>query len=502
MFGRNFLRRWFGPRPGTIRNTAPKRSSLSVKPQLEQLETRLVMTANVSLTAGVLKAVCDNKATTVTLSHSGTTTTLAGQSFADADISRIEISGGRGQDTILVRDTPAVPVLVNAGGGDDVIEVGSTANLLSSIQGALTVRGTTGNDSLVLHDEGSTVGRTYTVTATSVSRSGAARITYSNTTESVRLEAGLGNDKVRVNSLPTVTGIVVNGGAGVNSLVGPVADTAWQIDQTNGGSLNAGAVSFSNFANLTGGAGADTFLLADGQGISGVIDGGGGVNTLDYGAYTTGVSVNLADGTATNVAGGIRNIQNALGGVGDDVLVGTEGDNVLDGRDGVDQLDGRGGNDTLLNGEDPANPNLGSQVVEFALANLDTQVGGGECTDLAMAALQAAGAKTTDDFGVTGPDADYVWGTLIVTYRPGDALSALDGVQAGDIIQYRDVTITSDFAWFSAYHHTAVVQENHGNGLFTILEQNVNDERWVHQNTMDLSGMTGGVLWIYRPVAR
>src|SRR5581483_8585834 len=37
--------------------------------------------------------------------------------------------------------------------------------------------------------------------------------------------------------------------------------------------------------------------------------------------------------------------------------------------------------------------NLGSQVVWFALSKLGTQVGGGECTDLVNAALQAAGAK-------------------------------------------------------------------------------------------------------------
>ena len=34
--------------------------------------------------------------------------------------------------------------------------------------------------------------------------------------------------------------------------------------------------------NLTGGAGADTFVFADGAGIDGTIDGGDGTNTLDY----------------------------------------------------------------------------------------------------------------------------------------------------------------------------------------------------------------------------
>ncbi len=59
--------------------------------------------------------------------------------------------------------------------------------------------------------------------------------------------------------------------------------------------------------NLLGGNGDDTFTIL-GR-IPGLyIDGGGGVNTLDYSSYTTTVIVNLVAGTATDIDRGISRI--------------------------------------------------------------------------------------------------------------------------------------------------------------------------------------------------
>jgi hypothetical protein len=89
--------------------------------------------------------------------------------------------------------------------------------------------------------------------------------------------------------------------------------------------------------NLTGGAGADTFVFADGAGVDGTIDGGGGTNTLDYSAYSSSVLVDLQTGFATGVGAGIANIQNVTGGAGGgsgvyNILVGNGG-NFLRGGD-------------------------------------------------------------------------------------------------------------------------------------------------------------------------
>ena len=55
-------------------------------------------------------------------------------------------------------------------------------------------------------------------------------------------------------------------------------------------------LSFSSFENLIGGSGTDIFIFSKSKSLSGVIDGGGGGDTLNYAAYTTAVTVNLATG--------------------------------------------------------------------------------------------------------------------------------------------------------------------------------------------------------------
>jgi len=137
---------------------------------------------------------------------------------------------------------------------------------------------------------------------------------------------------------------------------------------------------------LRGGAGDDTFKLDNGAAledftgttvIEAAIDGQGGRDTLDYSAFTSAhpVYVNLADGRATNVGctektdadtgkkvadcpatpatyplGRIVNVENLIGGSGDDTLIGDLADNELDGGPGNDILQGGIRNDTYIFG--------------------------------------------------------------------------------------------------------------------------------------------------------
>src|SRR5262249_10468622 len=138
----------------------------------------------------------------------------------------------------------------------------------------------------------------------------------------------------------------LNGGQGINTIVGPDRGNIWNINFQNGGKLNG--MSFANIENLTGGSGDDDFVLAAGMGIAGKIDGGGGLhNTLDYSHYTTAVNVTLATGAATNVfaraAGGVQNFEIVLGGNGNDTLTGGAIGVVLVGNGGNDKLTGGSG---------------------------------------------------------------------------------------------------------------------------------------------------------------
>src|SRR5262249_20447356 len=82
---------------------------------------------------------------------------------------------------------------------------------------------------------------------------------------------------------------------------------------------------------LTGGGQVDTFAVHDGGSVSGTLDGGDGIDALDYSAFTGTVHVNLPGHSATGVAGPVNNVEKA----GPDISItsprdqpSTEGDGV------------------------------------------------------------------------------------------------------------------------------------------------------------------------------
>jgi Ca2+-binding RTX toxin-like protein len=148
------------------------------------------------------------------------------------------------------------------------------------------------------------------------------------------------------------------GSAFSDTLIGPNTPNAWHITGANAGDVNgAGVADFTGIENLTGGSAADNFIFSDGASVSGVIDGDGGIDTLNYSAYIAAITVDLTAGSATGT-GGVANIENVIGGLGADMitgdananlLVGGPGNNTIGGMDGPDTLVG-GANDDLLTG--------------------------------------------------------------------------------------------------------------------------------------------------------
>ncbi|NDJ55949.1 serralysin family metalloprotease [Enterobacteriaceae bacterium 4M9] len=93
----------------------------------------------------------------------------------------------------------------------------------------------------------------------------------------------------------------------------------------------------------------------------------GGNDTLDFSGYSNNQRINLNDGTFSDVGGLLGNvsiaagatIENAIGGAGNDVIVGNNVANVLRGGAGNDVLYGAEGSDTLWGGS-------GSDIFVFA----------------------------------------------------------------------------------------------------------------------------------------
>ena len=104
--------------------------------------------------------------------------------------------------------------------------------------------------------------------------------------------------------------------------------------------------------HLIGGSADDTFYFADGFALpeSGWINGSDGSDWLNYSAYTTGIVANLSTGAATGVEDGVINIENVIGGFGNDSITGSSVNNILRGGDGSDSLTGMEGDDTLEGG--------------------------------------------------------------------------------------------------------------------------------------------------------
>ena len=104
--------------------------------------------------------------------------------------------------------------------------------------------------------------------------------------------------------------------------------------------------------NIIGGSQSDIFIIEKGATLNGYIDGGSGTNILKYtsttNTYTSDAAIDFSVGTADTTGrassidgfavGGIKNIQQAVGGKGDDILRGSDSAEHLTGGEGEDNL--------------------------------------------------------------------------------------------------------------------------------------------------------------------
>ena len=129
----------------------------------------------------------------------------------------------------------------------------------------------------------------------------------------------------------------------------------------------------------------------------------------------------------------------------------------------------------------------GAKILEFAKTKLKTQVGRGECFDLADAAIKALNAKSADAYGEVKEGADYVWGEKlanVISAAPGDILQFKD--YAVDVSIETSISLTipgegpidlgGDIDTSQSYsrpHHTAIVVTGPKDNQVTVSEQNV-----------------------------
>jgi Ca2+-binding RTX toxin-like protein len=275
---------------------------------------------------------------------------------------KIVVLGLAGSDRITVWPKLNLPTDLIGGSGNDTLSGGA---------GSDTLEGGTGNDRMM----GGKGDDTYQFaeswgkdSVVETANAGADTLDFSTLTSG--LSATWSGTLIVTDALNRVSASQVEelkGGAGIDTLTG-VGTSVWDLTGTNSGTLK-GRYGFDGFENLRGGAGKDTFVFSDGAAVTGSIAGEAGSNSLDYSAYSTAITVNLTLGTATNVAGGISQIAGAIGGAGDDLLVGDAGRNTLIGGAGRDVIIGDAGGDVLSGG-------AGDDLLLADQTNLDVDVAG------------------------------------------------------------------------------------------------------------------------------
>ncbi|THH38648.1 hypothetical protein E4Z66_03505 [Aliishimia ponticola] len=190
------------------------------------------------------------------------------------------------------------------------------------------------------------------------------------------------------NASAATDGVDIDAGGGSDDITGSAYD-----DTLLGGDGDDTIDGLSGDDTLSGGAGNDTLLAGVG---SDDFDGGTGIDTVViYGTdvETFGFTINLADGL-DDQGNTYANIENVIGGLTADTLIGDSSDNILEGRDGDDTLEGGIGADTLLGEE-------GDDTINVAEGDV-AQGGDGDDTFTLLDYGEDGQSDVTVDGGDTG----------------------------------------------------------------------------------------------------
>lgn len=139
-----------------------------------------------------------------------------------------------------------------------------------------------------------------------------------------------GNETFKVGPSGSLSGSL-NGNGGTDTLAASSLSNVWGLTGVDSGTLNS-QVSFTHIPNLTGGSSADSFQFSAGSSINSV-NGGSGVNLLDYSDYGSPVLINPSAKTSTAIRGTYSNISQVTGSAYSDTLNGVTGSTTISGVD-------------------------------------------------------------------------------------------------------------------------------------------------------------------------
>jgi len=260
-----------------------------------------------------------------TLSNFENLTGSASDDSITGDANDNALDGGAGDDIVI---GGAGDDMLSGGAGDDNIEGGVGNDILDGGADNDDLDGDAGDDTAYYANDITDL--IISLLAGTASSTGSGNDTLANIENII---AGSGNDNITGDANDNA----LDGGAGDDTVIGGAGD-----DKLNGGTGDD---------DIEGGVGND---ILDGGADNDDLDGGAGDDTASYANDITDLTISLLAGAASSVGSGndtLSNIENVVGGSGNDTIAGDNNDNVLSGGAGNDILDGGAGNDTLDGGD-------------------------------------------------------------------------------------------------------------------------------------------------------
>ena len=297
--------------------------------------------------------------------------------FSQIDDARDVIDGGTGTDTIDY-SVYVAPLTVALNGSTLAIVSGSgstdaTSDTIVNVENFI---GGSGNDTIT----GDTNNNTLTggLGADIINGGGGNDTIFPVTSTTIDdaldvIDGGAGSDTVNYSAYATNLTVTLSGSTPAtvfgSGSTDAASDTIVNVENFIGGSGNDTITGDTNNNTLTGGLGADVINGGGGNDTifpvtsttiddaPDVIDGGAGSDTVNYSAYATNLTVTLSGSTPATVFGSgstvatsdtIMNVENFIGGSGNDTITGDTNNNTLTGGLGADIINGGGGNDTIF----------------------------------------------------------------------------------------------------------------------------------------------------------
>jgi Ca2+-binding RTX toxin-like protein len=305
---------------------------------LDSLESRRLLSS--SLSGGVLKVLASAAADVISIDFDGTRVRVVengvSKSFASSSAPRVSADLRGGNDRLTLGPGMTKSATVLGGAGNDTIVGAGGNDSLDGGSGVDSLRGMGGSDTLRINQ--------------GVANGDAGKDLLIGTGPAT-LMGGSGGDtfKSEANSSTTAPLVSYLRAAGnVTASIDGVANDGTPGEQDNI-LPGVGGIVGSKFNDTLRGSSQDEFFRG-GDGTDDMF-GGGGSDTADYSDHRQAVRVCL-DGQRDNGAPGENDlvaidIENILGGPGNDTLIGNNGENFIDGGLGADDMIGRGGTDTV-----------------------------------------------------------------------------------------------------------------------------------------------------------